>query len=778
MKANKILPPLLTETIQVKPKTLFMATLTASLAGYISSPAIAAFDDAGTDFSEDETETHVWNEALEPIEMVNSILCFTKQMRATDFINEGPYSVLADEGLCFDNDDDESSQSAAADKAPSYMEVIVDSTRVDDTSPLIVDVWIPGMGVGEDGEEAIKFQAVISEGASDTNPFGNFTFNYRFFDDIDDSTPTGGGEIRTINNVVDQIGFTFYDSSNHGGHTSSQSASVLMNQDRTEGIALTSSSWGGFGGAAFALSFNETHVLQQAVESHSSSVDYDDLPFRSGDNNGSCLSRTNFNDAVWRYDLYDSVSGDIVELNSGMSIKYDSDGDELPDSHGHVGYWGLWTDGETPLENGDIVVEEDYDSEATTEYTVVKAPGRLIEYSLETLSLTEARGVRFWNWDDNAFEEGHDLWLVNYLTAAEDSVPNDGFYRVAGLNWQEQGPPVETALETPELIALLQDEVLHLYSEQLGGDIKFLEGSDTISFYREAFINGSETGIGQLLANNSVEFLCFDNCFVGNLTSNRLQDFDGPNSPFAEHAPDVANAIRFDFSADGSNALALVRQGGAEVVGFDPSLTEESLANSPHTWGVRSGPMVIAGSTEADALIEPWDVYDPTKVTKFYVWETGIHEWNQLTTIKDENGEIPTFDKPIQFTYTHSSGNDRTGNAGEHDGASFMLNYGGNGDLWGIPHEQIGSSDRWTPLFNLADGTLLGSDDQYVVKAREVEQTMASAPGACSSMAITDPSVAVPTGLQGTADIGSMPDVDTPPKAIAGELVDDYEDES
>ena len=96
-----------------------------------SMTAQSAFDDTGTDFSSEEQNIHVWSQALEPIETVNSILRFTKQMRAPDFINQGPYLVFADESQCFDDENNNGNQSSSAENTPSYMEVIVKATQTD-----------------------------------------------------------------------------------------------------------------------------------------------------------------------------------------------------------------------------------------------------------------------------------------------------------------------------------------------------------------------------------------------------------------------------------------------------------------------------------------------------------------------------------------------------------------------------------------------------------------------------------------------------------------------
>ena len=100
-----------------------------------------------------------------------------------------------------------------------------------------------------------------------------------------------------------------------------------------------------------------------------------------------------------------------------------------------------------------------------------------------------------------------------------------------------------------------------------------------------------------------------------------------------------------------------------------------------------------------------------------------------------------------------------------------MLNYGGNGDLWGLPHEFDESTGYHRTLVNLADGATLGSTNQYVVKALEIEGEMQTLDSTeCSELTLSAPDVAVPTSIVGSVDIGSMPVVTGAPAVIAGEL--------
>ena len=718
------------------------------------------FDDPGTDYLTDEQNFHIWNEALEPIELVNSILCFAEQFRANDFVNEGPYVVLANDQRCFDeggnNDTSGSSgQSSGASNAVSYMEVVVNSVRQTPTSPLVISVWMPEMGEEDGGEQAIKFKAVISEGATDTNPFGSFTFNFDFFDNFTDNNQNGGGEVRTVD-IAGSIGFTLFESSTRDSETFTQNASVVMSSDKTTGRAVTSVDRGAFGGDAFALAYNASNVLVQTDNSIAG------LPYNVGDNSGTCLSRTSFNEAVWRYDLYDVDSGDRVEINSGFPFQYDSNSDSQVDAYGFIGYYGMWTEEEGALSNGDTIVADNNGTDVN--YTVVSAPGRLIKNTVESLSLTNARGITFYLWDDDLFSNNYNQWIVNYLTVADDGVGADGFYKVGGQSWSENGPTVDNL--SPSLITLSSNEILNMYSNQLGGNIQYVQGDDEITFFEQSYVNGSETGSGQLLNSGSVTLVCYERCPIGTLSASDLQNFDGANSPYSTNANTLADAISYTFSTTGSNALTLVRSSNSEPVRYASGLTVQQLetANSPFSWGVNTGAMVT--STVAATLTNPWDIYNADLVTEFYTWETGLNQWNQLQVVRDSDSNIVTFQKPLEFAYQHSDANDRSNDAGDYDGQTYFVSYGGNGDFWGIPFENTGG-DRWYPLFNIDDGVAMDGGN-YVIKAREIEQSMAAAPGQCGALTLADPAAVVPTSTVGSADIGDMPTVTSEPAVIDG----------
>jgi hypothetical protein len=320
-----------------------------------------------------------------------------------------------------------------------------------------------------------------------------------------------------------------------------------------------------------------------------------------------------------------------------------------------------------------------------------------------------------------------------------------------------------TELQQPIAVELNIHETLNMNSEQLGGPVKFQNGDDFITFAKQEFVNGSETAEGELLASGSATLYCVDRCPVGTLGLPQLSNW---NTPYSDPIQSLDDVRVFTFSTTGDNALTLVRQSNSEPIRYADGLTTDSLQGSPYSWGFRSGTLVTADVLAT--LSTPWDIYNPQKVTVYYEWETGLNSFNQMVTVKDSNGVIQNFDKPIQFTYTHSAAKDRSGNAGTFDGKVILLNYGGNGQLGGIPAVQE-NNGHFRALFTIADGTLMGPDNKYVIKAQEIEGTMRPTNGQCSALTLTEPPEPVPTSTTDSAsDIGDMPIVTSAPAVIGG----------
>ncbi len=729
-----------------------------------SATVARAFNDSGTDYDNTEQHVHTWMEALEPVELVNTILCFTGQMNADEMVGEGAYTALIDMDECEAGDADtsvqSSGQSSASGSSTNYVKAYITSERDNATNNLIVHAWVPEMDVGEGEPTLLRMKGVVKSGATETDPFGSFVLNWEMKDPANpDGDSFGWGELATVETLEGFIGFTLYDYGEHEEEGIAASylarASVVMRNDQTDGVALTAvehlGGWGE-GNMAFAVSFNSANVLLQNAETLAT------LPFRNGGSNsdGTCLAKDDFNEAVWRYGMFDRESGEEIKLNGGFPIRYDSDNDGNVDAFGYASYWGLWTEDEDALDTGDSVVRESHENGGSADsYTVIKTEGRLIKKEIETLPLADVGGIDFYYWDDSLFEAQYDQWVVRYVGGS--------FKKVAGIVWGEQGPE-RTTLDTSIVISLEAGHPLHMYSEQLGGSVQYKQGAGSLSFYKETIMNGSESEF----AGSALELVCLDRCIKAGLTSEDLSTFDGA---FEATAASMGDAYDYNISNSGANIMTLTT--GGTAVSFPDSVPQ----NSPNAWGVQSGPMVT--TAVAGTLSDPYEVYNAEVVDTFYVWETGPNDWNKTTMLLDAQDNVVSFDKPIEFTYTHSEAAHRDGSATEYAEVgpqTFMLQYSGSGDLHGLPYVQVGGGefDRWYPLFNLNDATVIGPDDQYVVKALEIERKMNEDLDGCGDLVVNEPAAPVPGEITvNLDDLGDVPEVNGAPTFVGGETPTD-----
>lgn len=232
-------------------------------------------------------------------------------------------------------------------------------------------------------------------------------------------------------------------------------------------------------------------------------------------------------------------------------------------------------------------------------------------------------------------------------------------------------------------------------------------------------------------------------------------------------------------------------------------------------WGAQTGPLFdplavvatttattadgTAGKTYAQLLKCPWDATAwgsgaqvcPWQAREalpiYYTWETGWNNWNYLTALKGPNPAttVVPFDQPLDVTFTYPStatGTNPAATDTKYAGVPFMLNYGGFGDLWGIPGQCVdpdtnaavdcsaGKNMRWVPEFAIPDGSLVtNGTGNYYVKGLEMEQRMAKvADASCSALAV--PAYALPdaTNFTDPSDIGTEPAITVAPKVIGG----------
>lgn len=705
---------------------------------------------ADSDFLTDPQHSNVYDPSMETLATVNNILCMLGQTGYADLLNEGFYKAQIDTQKC-DNGSNPGSSSegeSSGSDAEQPQIWIAHSERASNSSDEIVEFWVPGDD--DNGPpKTIWVRMTVSKGTSADNPFGVFSLDFAGVPDggtIDDAL--FHGTLETLDATAGSIGFSFYEI--HGDvnvapapneHAELVQANVLMSSDQTTGMAHIQRTWrenfsgdSGIQTAEYALAFDPTNV--------SRAQDADPAV---------CLSRVDFDSQVWSYTLYDAVTGERVELNSGFGFQTQA-GD-----YGWMGYYGMWTPSGVTVASGDQVTRRTFGSDDATTYTVVKAPGKLIENTRRTVQLVALEGERFDWWDFGAPVSfgvpQPQRYLVEYATGA--------FTKIA--QWNQNNQEYED-LQTPEAIDTQAYGFLSMYSESLNGPVSYVDGSSSITYWTRAFVNASSDVFG--VGDTSVTLHGYFDCLRAGILGSEAQS----GQVYLGVPVDVASPHTFVFDRE---TLTLLYEQPADT--FTPvGLAEgETYSGGPFGWGMRTGPLVV----DTGGFMSMNDIWS---ADVFYTWETGPNPWNEYATLVDSNGDAVVFDPPIQFRYTHSTADDRNEDP-TYDGRTFVLGYGGPGNLSGLPYHGIdldadGNPDRYYPVISLADGTLVGrTGTEYIVKATNVELTLSvdGVVGACSGLDTAAAALLpLPDGSGYTApDIGAPPTVEDAPRCIEGEVL-------
>jgi hypothetical protein len=778
----------------------------SSLSSGINSRSLAqgraVFDTSSlasdSDYVSNKQNIYVWLDAVEPISFIDSLLCFANQSRPLAMKDQGDYTSWNDASRCFEDKGGQGGDDSqgSGEQVQQFVTIVGNSSQASASDPLIYKGWVADYagqsGEGE-GPVGIRLLGEVRQTPTEDNPFGEFTLTYGLLPSINavEADNQGFGEVTSTEATGGGASFTLYqkDINEFDGMEMEciTTASVDYNEATSTGLArtgrgcvdTTTGEAPAFNeNGAFALAVNSDFVHMAKASSYS---DIDAETYGSQQ----CLARDGFTNVVWNYSIYNKSDGSEVEINSGMQLKVDGDGTGDGsdangfESWGHIGYWGSWREDGSSFADGETVQQATFDDTVGAEFTVKVAPGRLVKNTINSVDLADLDGVTFSTWiyesdsyllsantdfnGDSDFNGGFEVML-------EANSTNDGF-EVTGIRTHGESGEQITAVSPAVAVPLNSNKVLNMWSRQLGGNIRYLADASAVRFFTRSFVDGSETATGELFDGTaSVTLECFDRCLDVNVAASDVSDTADQQDVFVNN--DFAQGQDYSFS----NTDLTLKIGG-NLVKFADAVTKSDIENSQNwSWGLNSGPMVSSTVAAAGTITDSATLYaaiEAGTVTEFYQWETGLEAWQQQTILLDSSDAVVSFDKPVTIKYTHATANDRNGDASQ-DGKVFLLEYGGKGQLWGLPHEE-GDNGRWAPVINLKDGTILGSADQYIIKANDVEQRMQIVDASnCTDLPLTAPSQDVPTDIAGAVfDFGDMPDIaDEAPSVVDGEITE------
>lgn len=808
-----------------------------------------AYDSADTQYETDQVNTYVWDESMESLEIINEIMCYIDQTGYKEMVNQDPYIALINGDECrkSGNDSSQNDQSSGS-NATSYETWTVSSTRASSTAPQVVNIWFSEVDerTGEpDGY--MRVQTIVTEGVSDDMPFGEFTLNFEFYDDGDD-TSNGGGVLKTTTppdgSPDGSVAFLFYE---NGLESENMGPGPEVEIDHTTQIKVVFDDADGNNGVAAIKKtivfdpdgLDVDTIAQIEAENKTYDIAFNGMNFLKSIRDANpaeeaCTDRSQFDTQVWSYNLYlkdGENAGSRVAINSGFPFKAEVGDDSV---FGHIGYWGIWVPYGVNISEITTLVRENFGpggsgDEAPEEYTLVQAPGKMIKSSKTQVALADLEGMSlgWWPWippectDENSnldtpcegvndISEGND-YIVEYTSDTELSLAEEGntivagagFYAIGTRSWGESGESI-TYLDTPVKIYI---PWFNFWSQQLGGSVSYpfvddqgFEDTTKATIFVESFVNGADSAFGSASA---ITLNCFQECIKGEITQNEI-DQAGSETPFYDSieqqwdengpvAPTEAAAV---YSFDKAT-LTLTVTGGASVPEADyGKVVRLGTAASPITpgnnsqynWGIQSQAML----TSIDGLETVWDTWNSDVSFR---WETGANSWNIYSAVKDASGDYVQFQAPIQMLYKHDDANNINWEAGdvqtEQHNATYMLEYGGEGQLWGLPWDSgcDGASEgegeggecngRWGNAFSLKDATTLtDGTTNYVVKGIEREQTMVEVDDVteCTDELTVDEALELPTDAdvdgitQDMASYANKPEVTDAPAVIEGEV--------
>lgn len=697
----------------------------------------------------------VSNEAFRTIEQAGSIMCFFGQTKFWEQANQGVYKAMIDESQCEKDSGGGGGQGGQGgeggeSRGQKLMVMFAKATR-EEGKPLIGEFRIP------EGDATIHAKVVVVAPPSDENPAGIFSMSYTFYN-------AGGqagqyGFIRTKRSETGAFLLEMAMNEDNGSDRSGHSLGVaeLTRDAETDdfvGYVRSDSSY--------------AEGQNSSAEAYKVRFDADFLNVSGGSTgnwNGhthtqtadGCYDRNKYKTGIFRYDIADA-SGNTVTLNSGFPAEFDLDGQTYP---ANVSYYGLWTNNMN-LPNGSTVYKVDWGengNKTRTPYTLFKADGKLMKLTKSSTTLGALKGVDLMHWDMGS----------SFILRWDGSKLS----KVSKVTYSEKGMEEEPASGD----VTIPDWGLNIYVSSLNAQVNLssqvaLSDATVISFHSEETVSGtSDVPAGDLV--------CFSNCPVMNPSVAAFQPSQGQmNGPSksalfktttvtwdqvyeVNQSPNVTSPLgtyTFDASSlllkEGSTAFALPS-------GF-PS-NEDELRNYS---SLHSGALIPAAAWQAiaDKSIDPFRAEQ--EVSVYYRWIAGPSPWSQFQSLKDAQGTFVKFDKPLEFNYTLATADEFDGLTDPNVvGKSYRLNYGGPGQLWGIPWKYNKDVGHEMPLFSLKAGTKLGD---YTVYPIEGDQRMAATDAAnCAGLGLDD-LPELPAMENNSVNVGTFGDDNSPTRYIGG----------
>lgn len=744
-----------------------MAQAAALSAAMLSAAPAFATPPSGSPYRTDAQQSRVEDATSRGIRQVNMITCYMSAMRPDALVNQGDYLALIDEKKC-----DEGNRASAGNagstgnNAPSYTTAVVNSSRASNDDPMRAKIWIDQADA--DFSATIFVNLSATEAPSAANPFGAFRVDYCGL--------AAGLPGCMMNGFLEAGagGVSYYEVENGGA------------QSKALRLALSGSDSG-----AGSMSLQEGGPAQTFRFAYNA-----DLFLRgTGAGANQCFTRDATDAAtgmsVWRYGLYDAATGAREERRLGFPIEYTNSGRT---HNGYMGYHGLWLPPDAQPATGSTLTRVQYNDQGPptrTDYTLVKAEGRLTKYTKQTRTLASMDKIRLQTFVGDATGLFTGATSFRQYEMYWDNANTD--FKVTAMIDCSSGQCQTATLPNEQSVSpafFAPRGGMRGYSQSLGGElfVPLSGGGVDANAVQVAY------RVQELVypADMPATLHCLRDCPTAASLAAYFGNGAPPPSPYAGSSfnnflPTAGGAV-VSYSTQAASALLL--DGASQPVVM---ADREALEQRPsYRQGVRTGRLFtnlaaaqcpLNSAQYCEFQVEQMDVY--------YQWETGANNWNQFAALRDGQGNVVQFDAPLAVNFTVPVGP----RYGDYAGKTLVLQYGGFGELWGIPGACVSpltnepaacdsQGARYVPSFVIpfdeTQGRVQAGNRTLLVKWLEREIRFARKPlSMCTDAGIALPaSLSLPTAadLRNPSDaaspvyIGTKPAVSGAPRVVHGEV--------
>ena len=732
----------------------------------INGQAYSAFDDNNTDYSLAKTAEFTKDQAAEGLRMTNGFVCIVQNTGGSTRPN-ATWQARIDQIKCGLANPDANNP-----KKKLFADVTLTSTRASDTSNQDVvayfysppeeaggsdSYYITNVSVNTDNRSAYDLLMDFKwiEAKADGSAFDNTTDSYGFSEVILQDN-NSDGNMDTMVLTADQYALETNPITYEAlgtkavtyGPSNTQSVFVTKMYDYSSGNPVVVYYRGVTDGTEYFRETLNSSFVQTAT---------------------ACYDRSKQWSNVYRYGLYDNVTGAEVPLNGTFNFKYDNASGSTME--GSVGFWGAWLrggSGDYPTTSTRLAIT----SEDSVSLKLRKAPGRFIKVTEQNVTLKEGEAFRIWNADDGETDIYYDSDCGTSGFSKSSSSCNAGEeFTYHANHYKAQAPFNHTVIQAGERI----------YSEMNRSDIlvKTTGASATGVAYVQNQVLASDAPATDL------DLACVGSCPKANVSITEANNGhsaytgycqsndDGANknvfSNAGQNGPSGSGCTDYTFKTydNSSSALTLTKGGNPVIFDFNKSTSGYNSNTHYHIGGatfVLKSDLDNTSDTDCSGNPNPGAASNAFKCNNgAWRWRSGLNNWDNYFYPDYDNGSAVTIDKPIKLTYTFSTSDDvnatdfaatdltytlmkynyntnqysivpnETVRPSEFNGKAFVLEYEGAGNLWGLPERR--TPDGYIRLVNPKSGTQVVRADNtsqgYVVKALDTGILM-SLKGACT----------------------------------------------